>query len=113
MVGNPSERRRTPRANADFPMRLGSLPAQLKDISEGGLACRLGQPMEEMTRVQIDLDLPAGDRNARHTVEGAIVYCAPSTDGEYDLGILFLAPPEDTTSAIRAFVQKRLSVEHG
>jgi len=95
-------------------MRLGTHPALLKDISEGGLACQVQAPMEEMTRVQIDLELPGGTR--AHTVEGAIVYCAPSGDADkkgYDLGILFLAPPEDTVGAIRSFVQQRLSVEQG
>jgi len=105
VAGNPAERRRTPRAPADFPLRLGTARAQLRDISEGGLACRTDTEMEEMTKVQIDLELPAGT----FSVEGAIVYCSGRSDGMWDAGILFLDPKPDLVRAVRSFVTHQLS----
>lgn len=108
-MSSPRERRRAPRARADFPIRLtpqeGAAPARLKDLSTLGLCCTTAQEMPELTRVGIHLQLPGTERP--HTLEGAIVRCEPAAaeaEEGYEVAIYFTAVDEAAKAALRAYV---------
>lgn len=102
------ERRRAPRAPASFTASLspdaGSQAVRLKDISEIGLCCHAKQPVEEMTAVRIDLELP--NRPDKHAVEGAVVRCENDggNPGGYEIAIYFTAVDGPTRTALREYV---------
>lgn len=102
------ERRRAPRAPADFPIQLSprgsSGPAQLKDLSEIGLCCTAQQSLPEMTLVGIDLDLPGQDQ--RHTIQGAVVRCEPlrSDPGRFEVAVYFTSITAPARAAIASYV---------
>ena len=101
-----TERRRAPRALANFPIRFTNdadgKPAILRDISEIGLACNSPREVPEMTIVSLDFSLPG--KSQVHQVTGAIVRCEALPDGQFDLAVYFTDVADDTRSALANFV---------
>ncbi|MGE3171239.1 MAG: PilZ domain-containing protein [Planctomycetota bacterium] len=110
MTAPSRERRRAPRARADFSIQLnpeqGAAPAQLKDLSAIGLCCTTRTQLTEMTRVAIDLQLPGQGR--RHRLEGAVVRCEPEDDDptSYELAVYFTQIDAAAKQALGAYVEK-------
>lgn len=105
---NPqSERRRAPRALADFSIRFSqnpeAAPGSVRDISEIGLACTSPHEVPEMTVVGLDFELPG--KSGQHHVTGAVVRCEPQDDGHFDLAVYFTDLGDDTRSALVEFVK--------
>ena len=67
MTGTGRERRRWPRAKADWPISLdlpeGRYEARVRDISEAGVCFFLDRPIRMMTQLSVELDLPAGEEH--------------------------------------------------
>ena len=103
-----NERRRAPRALADFPIRFSQQadaePAVLRDISEIGLACTSPRELPEMTLVGFDFSLPGA--TAVHQVVGAVVRCEPHQDGKYDVAVYFTELQPETRAALGGFVAR-------
>jgi len=114
------ERRRAPRAPGGFmlaiatPLKRRAVP--VKDISRSGVCCDLPFPIPVMTRVRIELELPAGilpdTPTRRIPCEGAVVRCEPvhrSGSGRaYDVAIFFLSIPTEGRAAIEEYVSSKL-----
>jgi PilZ domain len=104
----PRERRRAPRAQADFPIHLAphasAGAARLKDISEIGLCCEFGAPVQEMTMVAIDLELPG--EAEQHRVKGAVVRCDPvrGSKKDYEIAVYFTDVGAPTRAILRSIV---------
>lgn len=103
-----AERRRAPRAQADFSIQFSSspnaAPAVARDVSEIGLACLSPTEIPEMTIVGIDFTLP--DSKIRHHVVGAVVRCERDhRSGKFDLAVYFTEVPEPTKKSLRGFVR--------
>jgi hypothetical protein len=108
-----SDRRRAARAAATFPVQLSAKPeaepAQLRDISEIGLACTSPHELGEMTMVGLDFALPGATE--KHHVKGAVVRCEPLRSGaggrrEWDVAIYFTEITPVTRAAVRNYVGK-------
>ena len=97
-----TERRRAPRALADFPIQLspeqGATEARLKDLSTIGLCCTTPQEVPELSQVGIALQLP--NAHEQHQVIGAVVRC------EAEVAVYFTEIGEDTKAALEAFVSQ-------
>lgn len=110
MSHSPKERRKAPRALADFPIQLnpaqGATPARLKDLSAIGLCCTTAQKVPEMAVVGIDLQLPGESK--RHSLQGAVVRCeaARAQKGSYELAVYFTQIDEKAKAAVAAFVAR-------
>jgi hypothetical protein len=104
-----SERRRAPRARADFPIHLtpasGKAPAHLRDLSANGLCCTTSQSLPEMALVGIDLQFPGQPQ--QHRLEGAVVRCAPlpARKGQFEVAIFFTSIQDSARAALAAWVQ--------
>lgn len=111
MAGITHERRRAPRARADFPIRLRqraeARPGSVVDISENGLCCTFPEAIREMTLVNIDLQLPEDSRT--HAVQGAVVRCekrknvSPPT---YEVAVYFTDLEPDARQLLRDYVTR-------
>lgn len=105
------ERRRAPRARADFPIhmtqRAKARPGSVVDISENGLCCTFPEAIREMTQVNIDLQLP--DDSETHAIEGAVVRCekrknvSPPT---YEVAVYFTGLEQDARQKLRDYVTR-------
>ncbi|MEY2716528.1 MAG: PilZ domain [Planctomycetota bacterium] len=108
MTNSGRERRRAPRAIADFPIQLtpghGATPARLKDLSTIGLCCTSAAEVAEFTKLGIDLQLPGQSR--RHTIQGAVVRCdpAPGKKGSFEIAVYFTEIEPATKQAIGEYV---------
>lgn len=102
------DRRRAPRAQADFPIQISgkqsAKPAQLKDISEIGLCCTATERVDEMTLLAIDLQLPGS--KGQHLVKGAVVRCEPERQhkGSYEIAVYFTEIAPQTKLALKQLV---------
>ncbi|MEQ1631008.1 MAG: PilZ domain-containing protein [Planctomycetota bacterium] len=107
------ERRRAPRAFADFPIQLstgqvspnqGVTEGRLKDLSAIGLCCTTKAEVAEFTKLGIDLQLPGHSR--RHTIQGAVVRSEPSRTekGTFEIAVYFTEIEPATKLAIGEFV---------
>ena len=107
-----SDRRRSPRAAASFPVNLSSdtlaEPGLLRDISDIGMACDAPAPIDEMTLVGIDFALPG--QTERHSVTGAVVRCdrieAQNGKPMWDIAVYFTEIKPVTRVALRNYVSK-------
>ncbi len=115
----PSDRRRDPRARADWPvtLRVGDREAQaadrepvrLRDLSASGVCFFLDRPIEEMTVVELQLELPENARSEeRHIVaRGAVVRCAQISPRleHYEVAVFLHEIAEADRRAIGAWVE--------
>jgi hypothetical protein len=71
------ERRRWPRAKADWPISVdlpeGRFEARVRDISAAGVCFFLDRPLEAMTRLAIELELPIESGSHLMRAEGVVV----------------------------------------
>ncbi len=108
MTSSPRERRRAPRARADFQIRLnpkdGAQPATLKDLSTIGLCCSSTQKLAELALVAIDMQLPG--QSGTHAVKGAVVRCEPETGkpGHYEIAVFFTELSPASKAALASYV---------
>ncbi len=105
------ERRRAPRAQGNFPIQLTQRAegrsGNVVDISENGLCCTYPEAIQEMTLVNIDLQLPTGKDS--HTVQGAVVRCekrrnvSPAT---YEVAVYFTDLAPEIRKELRDYVTR-------
>ena len=71
------ERRRWPRAKADWPISVdlpeGRFEARVRDISRAGVCFFLDRPLKIMTTLAIDLDLSQGGERKQVQGQGVVV----------------------------------------
>ncbi len=113
------DRRRNPRVTVWSPLTLqgpeGSVPATLRNLSLAGVSCITEQPFEEMTKMQVDLELPSvvDGKTSRNTVsiEAAVVRCeATPTSGprrKYDVALFFPDLSDANREALENFLESR------
>ncbi|GAB4256958.1 PilZ domain-containing protein [Deferrisoma sp.] len=97
--GEGRERRRDPRVEATFPLRVSEdgegVKAESINISTRGLYCRVPRHVNLFSKLRVALDLPMGDgRHETLECDGVVVRVDPEreTPGmrEYRLAIYFL-----------------------
>lgn len=116
------DRRRHERVTLATPVTLaaptGALPAALCNLSVAGLRCTTARPLDEMTRLQITLDLPPLPNESlvgvRLEISGAVVRCTPLRHGtgkrRFDVAIYFLDLTDAARVTLADFVKRRLEL---
>ena len=106
-----AERRRHPRAQADWTIELalegGPQRARLRDISRIGLCFHTEAAIPLMTVLAIGLDLPGPDGPRRVTGSGAVVRCeriSPTLE-HYEVALFLHDMAEDDRAALDAHVR--------
>lgn len=106
----PTERRRRPRALAEFSvtLRRGTSPiaTTAKDVSELGIAVRSKTRLPMREPLEIELALP--DTQGLPIIKGHVVRCLPvdATGREHYIAISFTDVPPKTRAAIFTFVKR-------
>jgi hypothetical protein len=108
-TGRSIERRRAPRAETTFPIRITeqgeARPATVKNLSSSGLCCTYPEAIREMTLVGMTLELP-GEAGV-HELRGAVVRCDKlrgQTPPTYEIAIYFTEITPGTRVALSKFV---------
>ena len=113
MTRPAAERRKAPRAKAEFQIRLGeraaTKEARIQDLSTSGLCCHFGDAIREMTLVEIGMQLPGDD--TLHALRGAVVRCQKlrgQNPPTYEIAVFFTELPPACRQAIGEFVTARV-----
>jgi len=73
------ERRRHARARADWPITIilddGVHQAKIRDVSRGGVSFFLDRPIQEMTALRVQFDVPVAGGVRKIQGHGAVVRC--------------------------------------
>lgn len=120
MTRRVAERRKNHRIDSDTEqpkVDLGgeATPAMLKNISTSGLACVTQQPYQEMTMVEMSVQLPALPEEDRDyyplECKGAVVRCEPVTRGnsrrKWIIAIFFTELDEKNKSILERYIKTR------
>lgn len=107
-----AERRRWPRAQADWPMRLsladGEHEARVRDVSRAGVSFFLDRALPLMTRLRIDLELPVEGGKRFVTGEGAVVRCEKISARleHYEIAVFLQHLAEPDAQALEGYVSR-------
>ena len=104
------ERRQWTRARAEWPVTIvlddGPHEARVRDISRAGVCFFLDRPVEEMTALRIDFELPVEGGARRITGAGAVVRCEKISAAidHYEVAVYMQEMAEPDRSTIEEYV---------
>jgi hypothetical protein len=104
------ERRRWPRAKADWPISLdlpeGRYEARVRDISEAGVCFFLDRPVKLMTQLRIELNLPHDGNISVICGTGVVVRSETLSEhiDHYEVAVFMPDFTATEKASIRAFV---------
>lgn len=112
-----SERRQAPRVTERVMLEVRDATAEFRaetnNLSTVGAYCTLDRFLPPMTKLQLQFELPDGQRRVRVRGEGVVVRVEPviatAERGGYHVGIFFTEMTERDRSAIARFVRQRLA----
>ena len=116
-----SEKRLHPRAVKGIPLKIcqgdGDIVTQTMNISRSGAHCRVNKRVELMTKLKIQILLPARKNQKRLTktihCHGVVVRVEPSTqNGRFDIAIFFNEIAQRDTEAINDYVGSCFEQDH-
>ncbi len=111
------ERRRWPRAKADWPISLnlpeGRFEARVRDISEAGVCFFLDRSIKLMTQLSIELDLPLEDRHKMIRGTGIVVRSENISDhlDHYEVAVFIPDLSDDDKATIASFIESHPEFE--
>lgn len=111
------ERRKAPRIDERLSIAISGdghiAQAQTQNLSTVGAYCTLDRFIAPMTKLQLDFELPDGNRRVRITCSGVVVRTEPvvaaTQRSGYYLAIYFSEMSERSRAAISKFVRQRLA----
>lgn len=113
------ERRRHPRSRTGFALEIEGQKepgiSHVENISQSGVLCHIGRPIDEMTIMAVTIVLPSRGETANENqveCEGVVVRCEPTegSDGKefYRVAIFFMHISDEARSRIARFVEEDL-----
>lgn len=112
MKRNDSERRKHPRSRRGFKADGSDLFNHVDNISASGVLCHTKRPVAEMTKLSIEIELPAPvDRIV--TAEGIVIRCDadPKKRESFRVAIFYTKLSDADQHAIRDYVEHDLADE--
>ena len=104
------DRRRHQRAQAEWPITVvlddGKHEARIRDVSRSGLCFFLERPIQEMTLLELDFDLPVSDGLRRIHGQGAVVRCEKisATLEHYEIAVFMTEMADPDRDTIEGYV---------
>ena len=105
------EQRRHPRARAEWPITIvlddGAHRAMIRDVSRGGVCFFLDRPIEEMTVLRIEFDLPRDAGIRKVSGVGAVVRCERISKviEHYEIAVFMTDMAEPDRAVIAEYVE--------
>ena len=126
----PKERRVHPRLDSEFAVQLslrgveepkGTLVSQSRNLSLGGIHCRLGRFIPVLTKLQLTLLLPfrakkKGEvRTQMLRVDGVVVRTTPEKESpkaeDYEIACAFLGIDDDTKKVLARYIREQVEAQ--
>lgn len=108
-TNRPKERRLHPRVTLKGELRLGdegSGPALLENISMSGVACVSPVTFEEMTVLELAMELPFQGGRRSFKAGGAVVRSEPRNEGGFRLAVFFTHMDEAARSTLLEYIEQ-------
>lgn len=110
------ERRRSKRVKAPIKFKMlredvtHDILGETKDLSCVGASCSMNQPINEMTRLRLTLNLPDDDV----VFDGVVVRCEKIKEDDYEIGIYFSSIDMGVRKRIDDFIngKEKTKVDH-
>jgi hypothetical protein len=121
------ERRIHPRYDSEFAVQLsvregdqpqGTLVSQSRNLSLGGIYCRLGRFIPVLTKLQLTLLLPFRGKKKGEVktqmlrIEGVVVRTTPEKEtpmaGDYEIACAFLGLDDETKKVLARYIRDQL-----
>lgn len=105
----PKERRLHPRQVVQAPIELGGdrYPAFLRDLSMSGLSCVSPRPFNDMTTLEIAMQLPFPEGKRLFKAGGTVVRCEPADQGGHHLAVFFPQMDANNREVLADFIQRQ------
>ncbi len=125
------ERRVHPRLDSEFAVQLslgegaqpqGTLVSQSRNLSLGGIYCRLGRFIPVLTKLQLTLLLPfRGKKGEVKTqmlrIDGVVVRTMPEKETakvtDYEIACAFLGLDEDSKKTLARYIREQVDAQMG
>ena len=116
-----SDRRKSPRVAAELPIAVEGGPAEASgktlNISENGVYFEVPHLIEPLTKVRMELFVPAEDgseeKGIRLGFDGVVVRVEPEGPadhpGPFRVAVFFTHVPEHSMIALQAFIERNMS----
>jgi hypothetical protein len=116
-----SERRKSPRVEAELPIAVEGGPSESSgrtlNISENGVYFEVPHFIEPLTKVRMELFFPVGeadgDKGDRLGFDGVVVRVEPEEPaghtGPFKVAVFFTHVPERSQSVLNAFIEKHMT----
>ena len=116
-----SDRRKSPRVAAELPIAVEGGPAEATgktlNISENGVYFEVPHAIEPLTKVRMELFIPAGDdpedKGIRLGFDGVVVRVEPEEaeghPGPFRVAVFFTHVPEKSMAALTSFIERNMS----
>ena len=108
-MSRPKERRLHPRFSVDARIELGGRegPAMLRDLSMSGLSCISPRAFEDMTVLEIAMQLPFPEGKRLFKAGGAVVRCEAADKGGHHLAVFFTQMDAANSKVLADFIQRQ------
>lgn len=106
----PKERRLHPRFVVEGKVELGGGaegPAVLCDLSMSGFSCVSPIAFEDMTVLEVSMQLPYGEEPRAFKAGGAVVRCEPNEDGGHLVAVFFTQMDADNSQVLAEFIEQQ------
>jgi hypothetical protein len=106
----PKERRLHPRFVVEGKVELGGGPegpAVLCDLSISGFSCVSPIAFEDMTVLEIAMQLPYGGENRPFKAGGAVVRCVKDGSGGHLVAVFFTQMDETNSQLLAEFIEQQ------
>jgi hypothetical protein len=105
----PKERRLHPRYRVDTPIEIGGRegPALLRDLSMSGLSCVSPIPFEDMTILEVTMQLPSPDGAVPFQAGGAVVRCEGTEEGQHVVAVFFTQMDAENSRVLSSFLEQQ------
>jgi hypothetical protein len=105
----PKERRLHPRYVVEGTIELGGAegPAYLRDLSMSGLSCLSPRAFDDMTVLEISMQLPFAEGKQLFKAGGAVVRCEKHNPNGWNIAVFFTQMDAANSKVLADFIQRQ------
>ena len=107
-IPESGDRRRAPRVSTDLSGTIDgneAVSCSVKNLSKTGALALSSHPLDEMSMVEIAVQITEDDGSAEvFSCEAAVVRCDRRPDGQYDLGLYFTSVSEEARAVLNRII---------
>lgn len=107
-IPESGDRRKAPRVSTDLSGTIDgndAVTCSVKNLSKTGALAMSSHPLEEMSMVEIAVQITDDDGTTENfACEAAVVRCDRRPDGQYDLGLYFTSVSDEARAVLSRII---------